>query len=216
MKLAIGTAVAVLLASGLAFAQEPEKEKDKPAQQEEHKKQEPEKHPQQEQQQTRERQDQEQHKQQDTARKQEGDAQKTQAAHQQEQQRDQQKNQAKHVEKEQVDNRDTAKQQHVAQERSQQDQHNNARSAQRDGGNGNARRIREEDFHSHFGRPHVFHVERRDDRRFNYGGYWFQYSDSWPSSWSYDDEVYIDQVDDGYYLIDPVHPGVRIIVYVVE
>ena len=52
MKLAIGTAVAVLLASGLAYAQEPEKEKDKPAQQEEHKKQEPEKHPQQEQQQT--------------------------------------------------------------------------------------------------------------------------------------------------------------------
>jgi hypothetical protein len=59
-------------------------------------------------------------------------------------------------------------------------------------------------------------VERRDDRRFNYGGYWFQYSDSWPSGWSYDDDVYIDQVDDDYYLIDPVHPGVRIIVYVVD
>jgi hypothetical protein len=59
-------------------------------------------------------------------------------------------------------------------------------------------------------------VERRDDRRFRYSGYWFEFAEPWPADWSYDDDVYVDDIDDEYYLIDPVHPGIRILVYVVE
>jgi type IV secretory pathway VirB10-like protein len=113
--------------------------------------------------------------------------------------------------------KDRAKQDKPAPEhaqQAQQPQHNNVQQAQR-GGN-NARRIPEENFRTHFGREHAFHVERRDDRRFNYGGYWFQYNEAWPAGWSYDDNVYVDEIDGEYYLIDPVHPGIRLLVIVAE
>jgi hypothetical protein len=47
------------------------------------------------------------------------------------------------------------------------------------------------------------------------GGYWFEYTDPWPGDWSYDDDVYVDEIDGEYYLIDPVHPGIRVFVIVV-
>ncbi len=99
----------------------------------------------------------------------------------------------------------------------QQVEHQNvdrSRQTQRDGGDTHARRIREEDFHSHFGREHHFRVARRDDRRFQYGGYWFEYTQPWPVGWSYDDDVYVDEADGEYYLIDPVHPGIRLLIIV--
>ena len=40
------------------------------------------------------------------------------------------------------------------------------------------------------------------------------YNDPWPTEWSYDDEVYVDEIDGEYYLIDPVRPGLRILVIV--
>ena len=86
--------------------------------------------------------------------------------------------------------------------------------AQRDAGNRNARRIPDQDFRTNFGREHAFRVARRDDRRFNYGGYWFVYSQPWPAGWSYDDDVYVDDIDGEYYLIDPIHPGIRLLVIV--
>ena len=49
-----------------------------------------------------------------------------------------------------------------------------------------------------------------------YGGYQFQLVDAWPADWSYDDDCYIDYVDDGYYLFDVMHPGMRIAVFVIE
>jgi hypothetical protein len=73
-------------------------------------------------------------------------------------------------------------------------------------------RIPEERFRSSFGREHHFHVERariinRAQPEFVYSGYTFELSDPWPAEWSYDDDCYIDYVDDDYYLYDAYHPG---------
>jgi hypothetical protein len=203
MKLALGTALLVLLAGTTMYAQEQDKDKDrdKPAQQEE-KKQEPaaKEHEQpkaQEQQKTQDQQKaqhQAQEQQKDQAKQTEKE--KSDAAKQQQQAAHQQQQQA-------------AKQQQVA----RQDHAQNTQ-AQRDGGNRSARRIPEQDFHSHFGREHTFRVARSDDRRFNYGGYYWVYNDPWPSGWAYTDAVYVDEVDGEYYLIDPVHPGVQLLIVI--
>jgi hypothetical protein len=84
---------------------------------------------------------------------------------------------------------------------------------------GQASRIPDEKFRANFGREHTFHighptiVEGRP--RFQYGGYSFVMVEPWPVGWAYTDAVYIDFIDGAYYLIDPVHPGVQIVVNVV-
>jgi hypothetical protein len=55
---------------------------------------------------------------------------------------------------------------------------------------------------------------RRDDRRFQFGGFWFTYSEPWPVEWAYTDDVYVDYIDGEYYLIDLRHPGVRLLLIV--
>jgi len=205
MKLAIGTAVLVLLAGFTTYGQEQDrdKDKDKPAQQEQ-KKQEP-------------------------AAKDRPQAQEPQKSqeHQQkaQEQEQQQRNQAKQTEKEQSDGarqqQQAAKQQQQQAAKQQQvarQDHGNSQGqqAQRDGGNRSSRRISEQEFHSHFGREHTFHVSRSDDRRFSYGGYYFVYNDPWPSGWAYTDDVYVDEIDGEYYLIDPMHPGFRLLVVVAD
>ncbi|HME06099.1 MAG TPA: hypothetical protein VKG25_03580 [Bryobacteraceae bacterium] len=45
-------------------------------------------------------------------------------------------------------------------------------------------------------------------RRFQYGGFWFNAIDPWPVAWLYSDDVYVDYMNGGYFLCDPVHPGV--------
>jgi hypothetical protein len=205
MKLALGTALLVLLAGTTAYAQEQEKEKP----QQEEKKQEPAA---------------KEHEQPKAQEQQKGQAQQEQKA--QEQQQKQQKDQAKQAEKEKSDaakqqQQATHQQQQQAAKQQQQQQvarqdHAQNQQVQRDGGNRNARRIPESDFHSHFGREHTFRVARSDDRRFNYGGYYFVYNDPWPSGWAYTDAVYVDEIDGEYYLIDPVHPGIRLLVVIAD
>jgi len=83
------------------------------------------------------------------------------------------------------------------------------------------KRIPDDRFRSNFGREHHFHVDRTRVVNVSqpvvvYGGYSFQLVDAWPAEWSYDDDCYIDYVDDGYYLFDVRHPGIRIAVFVVE
>jgi outer membrane biosynthesis protein TonB len=97
------------------------------------------------------------------------------------------------------------------------DRGNHQRQAQDQRG----RRIPDDKFRASFGRQHAFHVERA--RIVNnpqpivvYSGYSFQLVDAWPVDWGFDDEVYVDYVDDGYYLFDLLHPGIRIAVIVVE
>jgi hypothetical protein len=95
--------------------------------------------------------------------------------------------------------------------------HDNAAPAQANHGGG---RIPDDKFRAKFGRQHTFRVSRpvmvAGQPRFQYNGYWFGFQQEWPSGWSYDDECYIDYVDDGYYLFDPVHPGIRIMVIVIS
>jgi len=86
---------------------------------------------------------------------------------------------------------------------------------QQHGGRSNVRRIPDESFRVSFGREHHFRVARRDDRRFEYGGYAFEYVDSWPSGWSYDDDCFIEQDGDDYYLVNLRHPELRVLVVIV-
>jgi hypothetical protein len=76
------------------------------------------------------------------------------------------------------------------------------------------RRIPEEHFRAHFGREHRFVIVRpvivAGHPRFQYDGYWFVIGRPLPRGWRYSDEMYVDYVDDNYYVCSPVHPGVRV------
>ncbi|MGA9882788.1 MAG: hypothetical protein WBQ34_03610 [Candidatus Acidiferrales bacterium] len=86
-------------------------------------------------------------------------------------------------------------------------QHANARPTPRAHG-----RISDAHYRSSFGSQHRFHVSRNDYQHhmFRYGGYSFRFVDPWPPAWAYSDPVYVVYVDGGYYMYDPVHPGLRI------
>jgi cytoskeletal protein RodZ len=90
-------------------------------------------------------------------------------------------------------------------------QNEQASRGQAAGGHGS---IPEAKFRSSFGSSHTFHVNRSDwasgSARFQYGGYWFNAVDPWPVAWLYTDNVYVDFLNGGYFLCDPVHPGVYI------
>jgi hypothetical protein len=79
-------------------------------------------------------------------------------------------------------------------------------------GNSEHGRISDEHYAASFGSEHSFHVNRGDydSRRFAYGGYSFAFIDPWPIDWGYSDDVYVVYADDGYYMYDRVHPGLRI------
>src|SRR6266851_5008330 len=80
-------------------------------------------------------------------------------------------------------------------------------------------RIPEDHFRAHFGREHTFVINRpvivESRPRFQYTGYWFEIVEPWPVDWAYTDDCYIDYIDDTYYLFDPLHPVVRLVVVVV-
>jgi hypothetical protein len=75
-------------------------------------------------------------------------------------------------------------------------------------------RIPDEKFKASFGREHTFHVGHPvivgGRPRFQYGGYSFFISQSWPGGWGYDDDVYIIDVNGVYYLVNNYHPGVQV------
>jgi hypothetical protein len=86
-------------------------------------------------------------------------------------------------------------------------------------GEGNHGRIPDDRFRANFGHEHVFVINRpvmvEGQPRFQYGGYWFGFSQPWPTGWAYTDNVYVDYQDGGYYLYNPYHPGIRITVIVI-
>lgn len=82
-------------------------------------------------------------------------------------------------------------------------------------GRHNSFRIPDDRFRAGFGSGHRFHV-RRGEREFGFGGFRFEFVDPWPAAWSYDDDCYIEFIDGEYYLVDAVHPGVRVLVIVVS
>lgn len=82
-------------------------------------------------------------------------------------------------------------------------------------GRHNSFRIPDDRFRAGFGSGHRFHV-RRGEREFGFGGFRFEFVDPWPAAWSYDDDCYIEFIDGEYYLVDAIHPGVRVLVIVVS
>jgi hypothetical protein len=78
----------------------------------------------------------------------------------------------------------------------------------------NDRRIDARVFGERFGRAHFFNIGTPvffgGFPGFYFGGFGFAFVDPWPLAWAYTDGVYVDYVDDGYYLYNPTYPGVRI------
>ena len=197
MKLVIGTMFALLLAGGSAYAQEPEKDKPK---EEPQKHEEPRKgEPKGKQGEPKEKPKQEPARRPDEHAKPAQQHDGAQPPQQEEHNRNQQRVQ-----------QDRAQEQQRAQQTAQH------RDNDRGNNGGHGRRVPEEKFRASFGREHHFHVQRSNDRRFNYGGYYFTYTEAWPGDWDYNDDVYIDEIDGEYYLINPRHPGVRLVVIVVD
>jgi hypothetical protein len=85
-------------------------------------------------------------------------------------------------------------------------------------------RIPDDRFRARFGHGHWFRVRSAPILvvggypRFQYGGFWFSVVDPWPEYWErtwYEtDDVYVDYVNDGYYMYNRRHPGVGIAVNV--
>ena len=86
----------------------------------------------------------------------------------------------------------------------------------------NGYRVPEDRFRSYWGNNHYFRIYRLPMifvggyPRFRYDGYWVTFVDPWPADWApnwYEtDDVYIDYLNDGYYLFDRMHPGIPIAV----
>ena len=77
----------------------------------------------------------------------------------------------------------------------------------------NDRRIPEENFRQNFGSSRLFRaniVNEGGFSRFQYGGVWFGFNNTWPVGWAYTDDVYIDYLDGGYVLCNPAYPDVYI------
>ncbi len=204
MKLLYGTTLALLLVGAPAYAQEPDKDKpkDEPKQEEPKKNEAPKKGKQDE---PKEKPRQEPDRRPDDRAKPAQQNDHAQQQQQEERNRNQQKAQ-----------QDRAQEQQRAQQTQQHTDRDNHARENHPENRGNARRIPEEKYRVSFGREHHFHVQRGTDRRFQYSGFWFTYSDPWPGDWDYDDDVYIEEIDGEYYLFNPRHPGVRILVILAD
>jgi hypothetical protein len=85
-------------------------------------------------------------------------------------------------------------------------------------------RIPEDRFRAHFGWGHWFRVHDvpvvvvEGSPRFQFGGFWFGVIDPCPETWSpvwyRTDDVYVDYVNDGYYMYNRQHPGIAVAVNV--
>jgi hypothetical protein len=106
---------------------------------------------------------------------------------------------------------------HQGQEGKQQERSENGRIARPAG---KTVRIPDNKFRAQFGRSHTFVVNRpvvvEEQPRFQYAGYWFVIAEPWPVDWAYTDDCYIDYLDGDYFLFDLLHPGVRVVLFVVE
>jgi hypothetical protein len=107
------------------------------------------------------------------------------------------------------------------QKQEQKDSHGQVKSEQQAGHArpaGKGGHIPDDKFRAHFGRAHTFTAKTvivSNQRQFQYSGYTFEFVDPWPQGWAYTDECYIDYIDGEYFLFDLLHPGVRIVVFVV-
>lgn len=117
------------------------------------------------------------------------------------------------------DSRPAAQPDHDRAQRPENENRVTRREDQRDA-HGQRERIPDNRFRTSFGPQHHFRVNRtlivnQSQPEFVYSGYTFQLADPWPAEWAFDDDCYVDYVDDDYYLFDAYHPGVRILVFVI-
>jgi hypothetical protein len=94
------------------------------------------------------------------------------------------------------------------------DEHPKAEETKTDRPTKQAQRIPNDKFKAHFGREHTFHVGHPvivgGRPRFSYGGYSFFIAQPWPTGWGYNDDVYVEDINGVYYLMDVAHPGVQL------
>jgi hypothetical protein len=116
-------------------------------------------------------------------------------------------------------NQDTRGEKQDQQRGQEQPQMQNNRNQQMHSDNGRkGGHIPDDRFRAQFGREHHFNARSvivQGRPQFQYGGYNFELVDAWPSDWAYTDDCYVDYIDGQYYLIDLVHPGIRLAVFVV-
>ena len=208
LKYIIGAAALSLVLAGTAYPQQ-EQEKEKPQQQEQKPAEKPKTQQKQEQQSAKQQQGEQKQEQKNEQR------QDKQAARQQgeqpkqaEQSSRERQDQQRQVTRQQQDEQ---KQQQRQQQQVAKQQRGDDRDQHSDHGHG---RIPDDRFRASFGREHHFRVERVENRRFHYGGYWFTFNDEWPAAWLYTDDFYIDYIDGQYYLIDLTHPGIQLLLVV--
>jgi outer membrane biosynthesis protein TonB len=204
IKYIMGATALSLILAGTAYPQQ-EQEKEKPQQEEQKPAEKPK---------TQQKQEQPSAKQQQQDQKNE-QKQERQSAKQNEQQKSDQNNKQRQdqerqlTKQQQEDQKQQQRQQEsVAKQQRTDEQRNDQRSG---GGHG---RIPDDRFRASFGREHHFRVGHIDSRRFQYGGYWFTFNDTWPGEWAYTDDFYIDYIDGQYYLVDLTHPGVQLLLVV--
>src|ERR1700746_1885761 len=193
LKYIMGATALSLILAGTAYPQQ-EQEKEKPQQEEQKPVEKPK---------TQQKQEHTSAKQQQQDQKNE-QKQERQSARQNEQQKSDQNNKQRQDQEKQQQRQ----QESVAKQQRTDEQRNDQRSG---GGHG---RIPGDRFRTSFGREHHFRVGHIDSRRFQYGGYWFTFNDTWPGEWAYTDDFYIDYIDGQYYLIDLTHPGIQLLLVV--
>jgi flagellar motor protein MotB len=159
---------------------------------------------------------QEEHAQQDEKQAQsEKPAQEEKKAQQQEERKPQQEKASQQEERKPQQERASQQEEKKPQQERAAEQHD--QQAQRNRGDNH--RIPDDRFRANFGHEHVFVINRpiiiEGQPRFQYGGYWFGFNQPWPVGWLYTDNVYVDFVDGGYYLYNPFHPGIRVVVIVI-
>jgi hypothetical protein len=219
LKYILGATALSFVLAGTAYPQQ-EQEKEKPQQQEQKPEQKQAEQPKRqpaEQPKTQQRQEQQ------SANKQQQQEQKNEQKQQkQEQQSSKQQNeQQKQSEQANRTHQDQQKQltkqqqdEQKQQQRQQQQVAKQQRTDERDHSDHGHGRISDDRFRASFGREHHFRVGHFDNRRFQYGGYWFSFNEGWPVGWAYTDDFYIDFIDGQYYLIDLSHPGVQLLLVV--
>ncbi len=169
-----------------------------------------------------------QHNQQQAQQKQQEQAQQKQKQqqdqHNQQQAQHQQRQQAQHNQQQarvqQQQPQHSQQQQQVQRSAWQQHRSQNWQSDHRDWqqrGGYRGYRIPDDRYRGYFGPSHGFRINTLPFLvvggypRFQYEGYWISAVDPWPSSWGDDwydnDDVYVNYVDNGYYLYNRRYPG---------
>ena len=176
------------------------------------------------QQQAQQKQQQNQNRQQQAQKQQQQDQNNRQQQAQQQQQQNQNRQEQQRAQKQSNQQPQRTQEQHRVQQAAWQQhgsQHwdSDHRNWQQRGGY-HGYRIPDDRFRGYFGPSHGFRIYGLPFLvvggypRFQYEGYWFSPVDPWPAYWGNDwydnDDVYVNYVDNGYYLYNSRYPGVAI------